>query len=259
MQKGQVLSLEDRIPKIKEHRKRRANRRLIFLLSLFFLLIACVVYFQSPLSHIKKIHLEGNQTVEYSEVLSTTGLKPGDNIWKLDKNDAKEKLEKLPEVKSVAVKLDFPNEVIIKIKEYSSIAIIASDNEFYPILENGVILKKDKGLSVDAPLLINFEEGTVLEELAAQLEQLPSEILQAISEIHSNPKETDPYHIQMYMNDGYEVNATILTLATKMVHYPSIVNQLDPNVKGIIDMEVGSYFKAYEKEEEKMNEKEDER
>ena len=36
MEKGKVLSLEDRIPKIKEYRRRKANRRLIFLLTLFF-------------------------------------------------------------------------------------------------------------------------------------------------------------------------------------------------------------------------------
>jgi cell division protein FtsQ len=35
-----------------------------------------------------------------------------------------------------------------------------------------------------------------------------------------------------------------------MMHYPSIISQLDPNKKGIIDLEVGSYFKAFESEVE---------
>ena len=69
MQKGKVLSLEDRIPKIKEHRRRKANRRLILLLSLFFLLIVCVVYFQSPFSQIKRIDVLGNETITEEEVV----------------------------------------------------------------------------------------------------------------------------------------------------------------------------------------------
>jgi len=50
------------------------------------------------------------------------------------------------------------------------------------------------------------------------------------------------------MNDGNEVSATIRTFAKKMSHYPSIIGQLDPNQKGIINLEVGSFFKSYESE-----------
>ncbi|WP_337999011.1 hypothetical protein [Bacillus methanolicus] len=50
------------------------------------------------------------------------------------------------------------------------------------------------------------------------------------------------------MNDGFEVNATLRGFAEKMAHYPSIVSQLDPDKKGVIDLEVGSYFKAYDEE-----------
>ncbi|MBS4177207.1 cell division protein FtsQ/DivIB [Lederbergia citrea] len=259
MQKGKVLSLEDRIPKIKEHRKRKANRRLIILLSLFFLLIACVVYFQSPLSQIKKIDVLGNATVTIDEVLSASGLKAGNNIWKIDKAKAEENLLALPEIKSAKIKIGFPNKVVIKLKEYPAIAFMNSENHFYPILENGVILKKNKGAYVNAPILTNFKKGVILEELAGQLKQFSPEILNAISEIHYDPKKTDKYHIYLFMNDGFEVNATIPTLASKMVHYPSIISQLDPNVKGVIDLEVGSFFRAYKNEGEKKDEEEDER
>jgi len=82
--------------------------------------------------------------------------------------------------------------------------------------------------------------------------------LNAISEIHHDPKETDKYHVFLFMNDGFEVNATIPTLSVKMAHYPSIVSQLDPEVKGIIDIEVGSFFKAYDTGGEEENEEADE-
>jgi cell division protein FtsQ len=249
MQKGKVLSLEDRIPKIKEHRRRKANRRLILLLSLFFLLIVCVVYFQSPFSQIKRIDIIGNETITEEEVVEASELMVGLNIWKINKKQAKEDLLALPGVKSVDVKIRFPNILNINMEEFATIAFVNTGNKFHPILENGNVLTNNHANSpISAPILSNFIEDDVLIELANQLKLLPPEILNSISEIHYEPKETDKYHINVYMNDGFEVNATILTFSNKMIHYPSIISQLDPNSKGVIDIEVGSFFRAYETE-----------
>ncbi|MBO1004938.1 cell division protein FtsQ/DivIB [Pseudogracilibacillus auburnensis] len=257
MQKGKVLSLEERIPQIKQLRRRKANRRLIFLLSLFFLLIAFVVYFQSPFSQIHDIKVIGNESIPEKSIISISGIHIGDNIWKMDKKNAEKSILSLPEVKAVDIRLIFPNKLEVKLVERSVVAFIASKNQFFPILDNGVILHKNRE-NVLAPILTSFTEGTVLNELVSQLKELPDEILNAISEIHYDPKETDQYHIYLFMNDGYEVNATIPTLSEKLVHYPSIISQLNPKIKGVIDIEVGSFFKAYETEGEEMIE-EDER
>ncbi|MCJ7839554.1 FtsQ-type POTRA domain-containing protein [Lederbergia sp. NSJ-179] len=254
MQKGKVLSLEDRIPKIKEHRRRKANKRLISLLSLFFLLIVLVVYFQSPLSHIKEIDIQGNKIASKEEILSISGLKQGENIWKINKKNVKKNVRKLPVIKDIEVKMKFPNIIQVHIVEYSSIALLVKDNQVQPVLENGRVLEKKNNLLYNAPILTNFKEGNVLKELTTQLKNIPKEIFYSISEIQHDPKKTDPYHIYLFMNDGNEVNATIPTLAEKMAHYPSVVGQLDPNTKGVIDFEVGSFFKAYETEGEDMNE-----
>ncbi|MFS0643573.1 cell division protein FtsQ/DivIB [Siminovitchia sp. 179-K 8D1 HS] len=248
MDKGKVLSLEDRIPKIKEHRKRKANRRLIFLLSLFFLLIVCVIYFQSPLSHIQQIKVHGNESVTPEEAIKMSKLKRGLNIWEMDRKQVEKDIKSHPEIKNVTVRLGFPNTVHIHVKEYSKIAFVSTGTQFLPILENGTILadRPKDGIPANAPILAGFEENHILEEMAKQLIELPPEIVNAISEIQYNPQKTDQYHIHLYMNDGFEVSATILTFADKMIHYPSFVSELDPRKKGVIDLEVGSFFKAYE-------------
>ena len=46
------------------------------------------------------------------------------------------------------------------------------------------------------------------------------------------PKETDDYRISLFMNDGFEVSATLRSFSEKMIHYPSIISQLDPKHKG---------------------------
>ncbi|MBO0994280.1 cell division protein FtsQ/DivIB [Bacillus sp. SD088] len=258
MPKGKVLSLEDRIPKIKVHRRKKANRRLIILLSVFFLLIVVVVYFQSPLSHIKEIDIKGNKIASKEDILSVSGLEPGGKLWNINRKNVKNNLKKLPEVKDVDVKITFPNTIKLHIKEHASLALLMNDDQHVqPVLENGQVLKEKNRLLMNAPILIKFKEDEILKDLIAQLKDIPTEIYYSISEIQHDPKKTDPYHIYLYMNDGNEVNATIPTLAEKMAHYPSVVGQLDPDTKGVIDFEVGSFFRAYEKEGEDMNEEEE--
>ncbi|MDQ0217169.1 FtsQ-type POTRA domain-containing protein [Peribacillus cavernae] len=248
MEEGKIVSIEDRIPKLKQLRKRKADRRLILLLSLFFLLIACVMYFLSPLSHIRSIHVEGNRYISAEQVIALSGLTKDTSIWKIDKKKSEAKVKTNSEIKEADIKTRIPNSVIITVNEENRIAYVAREDRFLPILENGEILKplRKEEIPVYAPVLIGFSEGKKLNQLLGELEKLPQEILNSISEIHAAPAKTDIYHITLYMNDGFEVSATSRTLSEDLVHYPSIISKLDPDVKGVIDFEVGAFFKPYD-------------
>jgi cell division protein FtsQ len=252
MDKGKIVSLEERIPKLKQHRKKKANRRLTFLLSLFLLLILTVVYFQSSLSQVRDIVVTGNHLVTEESVLEKISIEEGTNVWSVDKSKTENELEKIPEISGAEVKLKLPNTVRIQLKEFEKAAYLINETQFYPILENGNLLdsREMDSLPTDAPILIGFKEDPILKEMVNELKNLPSEIKNSISEIVLSPKKTDPYHVSLYMNDGFEVSASIRTFSDKMVHYPSIVSQLDDSAKGVIDLEVGSYFREYEKEGE---------
>src|SRR4051812_2621525 len=78
-----LVSLEDRIPKLKQMRKKKANRRLIGLLTIFFLLIFSIIYLQSPLSRIQSIQVEGNAYLTDKEIIEQSGLEVEDNIWEI--------------------------------------------------------------------------------------------------------------------------------------------------------------------------------
>ena len=93
MEKENVVSLEDRIPKLKQRRKKKANRRAIALLSVFFLLLIFVLYFLSPLSNVKKINVKGNVYTSENIIVETSGLSTDTTIWKVDKEEIKETLE----------------------------------------------------------------------------------------------------------------------------------------------------------------------
>ena len=255
MENGKIVALEDRIPKLKEQRRRKANRRLVLLLILFFTVIVVVAYSQSPLSHVKHIIVTGNEVYSDHEIIKASGITTQSNIWKVKKSNVASKLDHLSEIKKADVQIKWPNSIQIQVKEHIRVAYLKSGKNYLPIMENGKILKdrKTEIIPVNSPILFEFKEGSVLNLMVKELEKLPIEITNSISEIHYTPKKTDQYHISLFMNDGFEVSATLRSFSEKMVHYPSIISQLDPAKKGLIDLEVGSYFKAFGSDVEGKN------
>ncbi|WP_188454482.1 cell division protein FtsQ/DivIB [Virgibacillus oceani] len=260
MSKKNIVSIEDRIPKLKQARKKKANRRLIFYLSIFFLLIAVIVYLQSPLSHVKTVQVNGNTFVHDTEIIEQSNLMNDTNIWTINEKEIKQAISKNPVIKSVSIDKKLPWTVKINIKEYKKVGYINKDNQYYPILGNGQLLDslEQKTVNGDAPLLLNFTDKQVLQSMTDELKKLPSSILNIISEIHWVPSDENKKKIVLYMNDGYIVDGTIREFAEKMEVYPSIVAQLKPESKGIIHIGVGAYFESFDKKESAEEEIEDE-
>lgn len=247
MEKKNIVSIEDRIPKLKHARKKKANRRLIFYLTILFLLIAIVVYLQSPLSHVKQVAVKGNVHVSDEEIKEMSHVTGKDNFWKVDKQQVESSVKGHPEVTKVSVSRDFPNTITIQVDEYDRVGYVRVDGSYYPILENGKRLDSYelRVTNGDAPLLLDFDKATYLEEMSKELRELPSSVANLISEIHWTPTDDNPFQIKLYMNDGYEVQGTIRNFSKKMRAYPSIVTQLSPEDKGIIHIDVGAYFESY--------------
>lgn len=247
MAEKKIVSIEDRIPKLKEARKKKANRRLVTYLSIFFLLIAMILYLQSSFSNVHHIKVNGNIHLDKETIISLSGITKEDNYWKVDGEKVASKMEEHIEIKSVQVDKKFPTSVHISVNEYQRVGYLRNKGVYFPILENGnkltsYELKAPKG---DAPLLLGWEKQTYLEEMTKELRQLPKSVTQLISEVHWTPTEKNPYKIHLYMNDGYEVVASIRNFSNNMRTYPSIVSQLDKEEKGIIHIDVGAYFERY--------------
>lgn len=247
VKKEKVITLEDRIPKIKQKRKQKTNRRIIAYVSFFFLIILCIVYFQSPLSKISSIKVTGNVNLATNEIIKLSGLSKGTSFWGIDKDEVIDKIEAHKEVKSVSLIKKLPNKVQISILELKRIAYIATGDSFYPVLENGYVMSSlnNNELPSNAPILFNWKKDSEIKEMVTELDKLPEAIQNSISEIHLDPKDTDPWRIRLFMTDGYEVVGTIRGFAENMTNYPAIVKELDSSVKGVIDIEVPA-LKPYE-------------
>ncbi|MCH1623872.1 cell division protein FtsQ/DivIB [Ferdinandcohnia quinoae] len=247
MGKQKVITIEDRIPKLKQRRKQKANRRLILYLFIFFLLLAGILYFQSPLSKIGTISVKGNVYISDDEIIDFSGLKIGTSYWGVNKEETIDLLKTHKEIKSVHMDTILPNHIILNINEYKRIAYISRDGHFLPVVENGKIIESNEDSSVypmDAPILVKWDDKGI-KLISAELSKVPEEISNLISEIHYTPTDYDSLHITLYMNNGYEVRASVRNFAKNILTYPSIISELDPTLKGYIELDVVPTFKPY--------------
>lgn len=259
MSKKKIVSIEDRIPQLKQSRKKKANRRLVFYLTIFFLLISVIVYLQSPLSNVKQIIISGNSFVVKEEVIERSEVTDKTNIWAIDQKEIEQMLLDHPVIESADVRRKLPSTIEIKITEHDLVGYLKEDNEVRPVLGTGITLPVHIDSFAEAPLMIGFTEENHLKNMTSELEKLPKSILSLISEIHWQSNDENKNKVVLYMNDGYVVHGTTRNFANKMEVYPSIVSQLEPDSKGIIHIGVGAYFEEFSdklQNDEKENESE---
>lgn len=245
--KKNVVTLEDRIPKLKQQRRQKANRRLILYIAVFFLLMMVIVYFQSPLSNVGSVKVDGNHFVDTNQIIKAGDLTEDSSFWNAGSAAIASKIENIAQIQSASVNKHLPNRVTVNIDEYKRVAYLQTDGKYEPILENGAHLSAlDAGqVPVNAPVLVNWQKKEAVEKMAAQIEELPQPVVQSISEINYTPTENFSDGVTVYTNKGFEVRARIKDFADKMKHYPEIVSKLSENSKGVIHMRMSTYFSKY--------------
>ncbi|MBT2624422.1 cell division protein FtsQ/DivIB [Bacillus sp. ISL-32] len=247
-EREKIVNIEERIPKIKEQRKQKANRRLISFILLFFVMTLIIVYLQTPISKISSVAISGNENVTKQEILSLSDIKNGDTeFWSLDKKKTEKKIQQNKLVKKAQISKSLPNKINISIEEYKAIAYLQKDNVYYEVLENGSVLPNEVTPDDAGPILVNWKNAKKRIQMAKQLDALSESLKQSISEIYYTPTKMDNNRIKMYMNDGYVVTASLKTFADRMKTYPSIISQLKGDKKGIIHLEVATYFEGFGK------------
>lgn len=243
MKNSKVIKLQDRVPKLKNQKKKKqVNKRLILYVSILFLLVLFLIYFRSPLSNIKQITIHGNHYMTDEQIMEQSGITYKTSYFRVVGHQAEANLKKQKEIKNVHVKKQFPNKIVIDVEEYVTIGYINKDDKLYPLLQNGKSLDAlpNGKLPVAAPIFVPFEEKK-MKELIAELEKLTPAVLRSISEIQYKPTDLYADHLTLYMNEGYEVSTVIQDFAKRMEAYPLIVKNLPPDKKAIIHLEVGAY------------------
>lgn len=216
---------DERIPRIeRETSIRKPNKRLIMLIFIFFMLIMIIIYFQSPLSKLSQVEVEGNHLMTTDRILALANLELGMFYFSFSKRDIEIGLKRNLEIKSVLVERIFPNKLKITIEEYPIVSFWMEENQLFPIISNGYILmNRPWEERVHHPILHDWPTKDGLDELAKEMEKLPISVRNRMSEIRLTPIVSDPYRLVIYMMDGYEVRTSIRNFAENMAWYPHYV------------------------------------
>ena len=99
-----VIDLEDRIPTLRQRRKRRTNFKFIILTTIFALVLLFLLYLQSSYSKIQTITIEGDKIEQQDFYIEQAGFAIGDSIWSFKPHQVGEKIEELEWVREVEVK-----------------------------------------------------------------------------------------------------------------------------------------------------------
>lgn len=239
-----VIDIEERIPTLRERRKKRTNRKFAALLFIFLTLLAVLLYSQSKYSEIQAITIEGAVLFDQESYQAASGLNIGDSMWSFDAAVVAQQLENLEWIEEASVKKNWLTGVEIHLKEYVQMGYLDRGNSYQIVLSNGLALDQPVA-SVDGAIYSNFEDEEKRKKLIEQLVQIDSEVLQLISQVILDPEEDDADYVTLYMNDGNEIRGILTTLAEKMNYYPSVIAQLEDGQQGVIDMEVGIFFRSY--------------
>lgn len=261
-----VIDIEERIPSMREQRRRKTNRKFIFILTVFVLALLIILYFQSPLSQINKITVNGAKLHDASFYKEESGLLKNGPLWGFSVKEMEESLEEIDVVQSATVSRKGLRDVQVDISEWGTVAYIEEAGRYRVLLKSGEIFSDDSlNPEEEAPILNGFSDPAVQKRMVDQLLEMDKEVYQLISEVIYTGTADYPDNLKAYMDDGNEVRGIIPTFAEQMKYYPEMVAQLQGYEKGIIDIEVGTFFIPYseaygsgEEEGEESDEQEEE-
>ncbi|MDT3414846.1 cell division protein FtsQ [Brevibacillus aydinogluensis] len=240
---------EERIPHVKEQRpRRRVNRKLVFLLGLFFLIILVIVFIRSPYSKVQQIQVYGNDIYPAEQVVKNSGLVIGMQFLNVWESDVRTSLKPLEGIKDVSVERSFPGVIRLHVEEYRRVAFWnGPDGSRYPLLENGRVLKQVNFANrvVDRPLISSWSAPELLPQLAKALAKLSPGVLGEISDITLTPTAYDKQRVTLYMRDGNEVRSVLHKLDSMLNWYPTIAKELPQGVKGVLSLFEQPWFVPY--------------
>lgn len=238
-----VIDIEERIPSMREKRRRKTNKKFLFVLTIFVTALLIIFYFQSPLSKVKGITIKGASLHDAEFYKEQTRLAEGQSLWGFKTQIIEHSLGEFDVVKEAYVSRKWPNDIEVSIVEWGTLAFIEERESYDLLLESGELFPIDRlSPEADVPILKGFTNPDVRKQMSTQLMKMDKSVYHLISEIKFTGTEEDLESLTIYMDDGYEVRAVIPTFSKMMAHYPNITAQLDGLEKGVIDMEVGTYF-----------------
>ena len=140
-----------------KYKKKILARRITSLCVLGVVVILCICLF-TPIFGVTEISVTGNLNVAAADVIGTSGIKKGENIFRINTKKAACALEEISYVEEAKIKRKFPAKVNIIIKESTADLIYDTPTEFIvTTIEGRVLQKTDNVTKIPVPIVKGIE------------------------------------------------------------------------------------------------------
>ena len=227
--------------------KRKKRRELIFIVTLFLIVIGVFVLLFSSYLKLKTIDVEGNNQITKEEILEAGNINNDLRTWSIKDDEIQNNIKSRFEIfKLVTVKSTLPSSIKVYVEEYSFIAQIKKDDgNTEIIMENGKSYSGKIRNNYNLPILENFNnDGNKLEEVYKNLNKLKQEVRLQISEIIDD--ESD--RVIIYMKDGQKVKALRVNFADKLNYYEEISKYIEDKNNTTLNLINGAYLETLKTE-----------
>lgn len=147
------MSASQRQRAYKRMRRQKRRQLLFYILAFLAVVIVAIVLCLTVLFKITSIEVSGTTRYKAADIIQTSGLHKGENLFLVDTNDAEQKIQKnFPYLSEVKVSRRLPARVTIAVKD-ASVACVADWNGKFLLLDStGKVLEIATQASGDVPV-----------------------------------------------------------------------------------------------------------
>ncbi len=245
--------------------KRKMRTRRIVAASILGLVIALCVCLFTPIFGVSEIVVEGNNKLLKEDIIDLSGIKTGQNIFRINTKKTSAKIKELSYVDDVKIVRKFPAKIKILLDESTEDIIIDTPTEFIVATIDGKVLyKTDDVTQVPVPIIkgIKVKGAEVAKKIETEDEEnsirdivyvkcfFGSDYWSEIDMIDVS----DQSNFMMVMRSGLRVTYgpidTIETLEHKIKMLDAIIPQVKLTERSYLDLTTDKgYFGTYTEDE----------
>lgn len=232
--------------------KRKKRRELVFIVTLFLIVIAVFTLLFSNYLKLKTIEVEGNNQITKEEILEAGNINNNLRTWSIKDEEIQKNIQSRFEIfKSVSVQSKLPSTIKVKVEEYNFIAQNKKeDGSIEIIMENGKPYSGKVRNNYNLPILENFkDDNSKLDEVYKNLNKLKEDVRLQISEIINDEGD----NVTIYMKDGQKVKALRASFSDKLNYYDEISKYIEDKNNTTLNLINGAYLETA-KTEKRRNE-----
>lgn len=247
-----------------KYKRKIRTRRITTLCVLGVVVILCICLF-TPIFGVTEISVTGNLNVAAADIIGTSGIKKGQNIFRINTQKAENVLEEISYVEDAEIKRKFPARVNIVIKESNADMIYDTPTEFIVTTIEGRVLQKTNDVtSIPVPIVKGIkikkaEPAQFIEVKNPEISDISIEYIKCFykSDYWLQIDEfdvKDPSNFMMIMRSGMRVTFgeidSIEGLMRKIKMLDAIIPQIKQTERSYLDLTTDKgYFGEYTEEE----------